>query len=662
MTADAARYSPTPPPVPTAHGGGSDARTCGLLLLILGGLYGLLYTPNWIPGGSDDAFYLSVARNMAQGQGFQWHGAPVLISPPGWPWLLSVVMRVTDSFAVLNLLPWGLMLGAAGLWYFVVRRFAPPRLSFWVVLLSATTFQWVRCGMHHYSEASFCFLTAAGLLLAMQVGEGRGVWWRFPLLLAACAAAVQVRWPGVFLFAIVTPALMARRNEAERMRGGWLLGFAAALVPLAAAVVAALAGRWEAARAAGKIAPTASYALVLALLAVGSLVPVAMGLLLRRRVAGTAYWRITGVALCGLVIVGTYGLTRKYVHEFASTRGAAAVEAIERDERREVRMLTGGTQKFVGRVINAGGWPAAVFWPQTEMVRLDPAADVVESVLGWVLVAFFTWRLVLAWRRGEWAWAGAVLYCGAIVILWTRPTGRYIVPLAPLLLLGVWQGMQDLAQRVGHGRFPPRLARAALALVLGSVVAANAPMHLMSAAVVRSPWFHEAWLGGEFASAEDVAEYLRARGVRDGEIATNVGCVAVQLTRNNRFTIRILNWLSDVQIVTLKGLGPKEWRVQKATGKRVLRPPLAFNTRPNELLVAEAKKTGIRYYVFRPCDQPKTFWHFRSSWLRATFLRKKVEPDPPYLELWELKGERFERVALPGTSRAIARVPRLATH
>src|SRR5439155_18372854 len=57
------------------------------------------------------------------------------------------------------------------------------------------------------SEGLFCIISAATLLLAMQIGEGRQQWWRVALLAVLCAAAVTVRWAGVIGMLLVAAAL-----------------------------------------------------------------------------------------------------------------------------------------------------------------------------------------------------------------------------------------------------------------------------------------------------------------------------------------------------------------------------------------------------------------------------------------------------------------------
>ena len=63
----------------------TDAKLCLLLAVILAAAYAACQNGQWIPGGSDDAYYLTIGRNLLLGRGYVWDGAPVTVSPPGLP-------------------------------------------------------------------------------------------------------------------------------------------------------------------------------------------------------------------------------------------------------------------------------------------------------------------------------------------------------------------------------------------------------------------------------------------------------------------------------------------------------------------------------------------------------------------------------------------------
>src|SRR3954463_5075367 len=85
-------------------------------VLILFFIYGLLQNPYWVPAG-DSELYTAVARNLAIGQGYTFNGQPVAITPPGWPWMLAAVMKLTPYFLPLKLLAMTCMIGSLAIDY-----------------------------------------------------------------------------------------------------------------------------------------------------------------------------------------------------------------------------------------------------------------------------------------------------------------------------------------------------------------------------------------------------------------------------------------------------------------------------------------------------------------------------------------------------------------
>ena len=189
--------------------GQHDKVACLSLALVLLILYGLCQNGQWVPGGGDDAYYLAIARNLANGQGYFWNGEPVLETPPGWPVALALLMQVSTSFAFLNLVLMAMCITAACVWYFILRRFTTPLCAWFVVLLACTLFEWHRFTFTFYSESLFFLLLAVSLLLAIQINEGRGGIYKIAILLALSIAMVSVRWTGLLVMAVPASALVS---------------------------------------------------------------------------------------------------------------------------------------------------------------------------------------------------------------------------------------------------------------------------------------------------------------------------------------------------------------------------------------------------------------------------------------------------------------------
>jgi hypothetical protein len=517
------------------------------LMLLTAGVYALLNNGSWLSGGSDAAYYLSIARNLARGEGLTWHGEPVLTAAPGWPWLLSLVMRATDSLGAINALSGGLIVGATGLWYWVLRRYASPKLSFLLMLLVAALYHWFRGAMLAYSEPPFCFLTAAALLLALQIGDGRGLRWRVPLFLGCCAGLVLTRWAGVLLFPVLAGALLS----------GWLRDW--------------------------------------------------------RR------WAL--VAACGLVLGGLGGGVKASLHAQARARGA--IEALSAEQRLMDRRFSPTPQLIAQRLGNGGMWVSALLWPETEMLRLEGLAAWGPRLAGWAALLVFVAHAVRAGHRHQWLWLGTLLYCVVIFAMVTRVTGRYLLPVAPVLLLGMWEGLRALPLLAGR----PRALRMAATALFGSVAACNAPLLAVSVAVVQLPGFQARYLAGEHQEFCSVAAWLMDEGAADGEIAVNTSHPRERI-REERFLARMINWLADVEVAPV--------------------PPEVCTGAPNDALADWARQHNVRFYLMRSEEQPRRLWHWRLG-----------QGERTYLEVYALRDGQLEPVRPPARTEGIRRVPGL---
>ena len=93
-----------------------------MLVLALGALLALSTRPVWTLD-PDAAAYLTLARSVADGQGYVLESGPGAEAlphakyPPGWPLMLAAVIRVAgpESYRAFHLLSVALLLGAVDL-------------------------------------------------------------------------------------------------------------------------------------------------------------------------------------------------------------------------------------------------------------------------------------------------------------------------------------------------------------------------------------------------------------------------------------------------------------------------------------------------------------------------------------------------------------------
>ncbi|HUW58534.1 MAG TPA: hypothetical protein VMZ92_18000, partial [Planctomycetota bacterium] len=76
---------------------------CLAAMLVVALTLGLNVIPHWIPT-PDSALYLSLARSLVRGEGYQADGIPHTLVLPGYPVMLAAIFRVAgEDFLVVNL-------------------------------------------------------------------------------------------------------------------------------------------------------------------------------------------------------------------------------------------------------------------------------------------------------------------------------------------------------------------------------------------------------------------------------------------------------------------------------------------------------------------------------------------------------------------------------
>ena len=565
--------NPSPRPTNEAPTARTDVLLCLLLVVVLGVLYALCWSGCWVPGGSDDAFYLDIARNLAHGRGFVANDAPVVIAPPGWPLVLAGAMRLSPSFAWLNLLPMTFLLAASAAWYLILRRFASPWTAFTVMLVVGTLFQWQRLSFHLYTDALFCLLLSVSLLLALQISERRRAGLRIPALLALCALMVTVRWAGVAAWFPLAGALLCGERR-PRLNRRWL--------------TALLAG----------------------ILIAGTFIGVRTGLLasIRRQ------------------------------HEQAATpqERTRAQDALDQDARRMNAIFNVEKTRSLATVITTGNWLTRMLWPPAELAILSRPAAVATSILGWLLLGLFALRLWQGFRAREYLMIGALLYYAALSFGWSAPSCRHLVPVTPLLVLGLWQGFEILRAKA-KAKTLRRLAVITALVITGSVVLCNLSILGMNVRIIRSKDFVRRWQAGEYAQLLAVANRLKDAVPLDGELAVNADFSNLNRGFSHRYVTRMTALVTDrpVRIV----------------------PRSICRQRPDEQLLAWCEQENISYYVYRPGVNPWRLWHFRMPRLQEIITGEAPGDETPYFELYRIVDGRFVALALDEIDDGLRRAP-----
>ena len=536
-------------------------------LLVGGGLllaYALLLDPRWTPGG-DSEFYVAAARNVLRGEGYVYNGKPVLLAPPGWPYVLAGVFRISPTFLAAKLVNVACMVASAMLAHRVLLRLARPTVAGVSAALAGLLAAGYPLTMWLHSDPLATALGWAATLGAFKVAEattgGSRFAWLAAVLLAA-GAAVVVRYAAVF---------------------AWL-------PPATVLLAAAWRGRH------------------------------------RRVVFGTlALLAVAGLAAAAVVSGETGGGPTDAEDELPDIldNGPASRPALWLDR--------------LGRLAGAGRGPAWLLAYPTRFAGAAPGGDAAVSILG---LALLTALGVTAWRRGGLWWA-TLAYVALLAVIWPNPNARYLVPIAPLLIAGIWLGLERLGRRVG------------LAFVAALFVV-NGAMYAIDVGVQRSGDYYARYEAGRLAGFLDAIAYIESRGgVADGGLAVSERYENLGRMRFSKTGTREAVLLLDREVVVpfdVYSFEPGEIPAKLIESGKVL--PGGFRE--------WAERRGIRYYLYQRPAVPWRLWHFRvPPWLHDALGGPPGDGRGDGWVLYSAEDGFAEPVDVPTSDRRVTRVPGL---
>ena len=227
------------------------------MAVILGVVHLVGVVPKWWPT-EDSGLYLSLARSLAAGDGYQFNGQPSSAVSPGLPLILAGIMKlpggIGQSFVAANLLITACGLGVLWLAYLGVSKLSDRRTALAVVIVTGFSYRFYQNSHRILSDMPAALAVWAMLYASLRYQTGRTPWVALAAIMSA--AAIVIRLPSALVIGPFAAGILLDRSSATR-RGRRLL---AALAILAAAVIA-----WRAwITIAGGIAPgTPGYSLML---------------------------------------------------------------------------------------------------------------------------------------------------------------------------------------------------------------------------------------------------------------------------------------------------------------------------------------------------------------------------------------------------------------
>ncbi|WP_428940942.1 hypothetical protein [Fontivita pretiosa] len=560
------------------------AITCVLLLA----MYLPLQNRWWVPGG-DSEVYIAIARNLALGNGYLFNGQPVSMVPPGWSQVMAWLMKLSPSFLLLKLVNMSCMFGALAIGYWICRRFAGPALSALVIVTSGILSHIYSLTFWLHSDALFCLISSAALLLAMRIneaGQHRSWWWRFPLLVLLCAASVWVRWAGIFTWLLVAAALYNGR-----------------LVP-----------RWD---------------------------RLMFTLLLSGAVTAATFFGLR-YSLASAIPQDKARLIKSWASDEPPTPIIARADATVAQAYRFFDPGGEGVGALFGRAGNWGQWFSYLLWQPLRLGWSNKFVGAVALLIGWIVLLPLLVHACWAATRAQWLWPAMLLYALALALNWPRPNARYYVPLAFLIVLGVFKGMQIIRQR-----FPadPVVAgcKVALGYFVASLLLCNGALWAVDLSVARSDNFYARYEAGLNRDLIQAARWLNDRAVQDGEIAVSEYYVNLGRGRISRLGLRATTMLTGKAIVSV----PIRYTRQGADPRR------------NSEFLKWARSTGIKYVLYQPPVSPWRVFHFRMPWLQEAMTGEPAYDTGAGWRLYEIppQGQEAIRVSIQYPDDWPTRVP-----
>jgi hypothetical protein len=578
--------------------GVTDRVAFAALVLILLFIYGLLQNPYWVPAG-DSELYTAVARNLAIGQGYTFNGQPVAITPPGWTWMMAAVMKITPYFLPLKLLAMACMIGSLAIDYWIIRRFVSPAKAVGIILLTAIISHVYQATYWLVSEGSFCLMTSASVLLAMQIAEGKKhPWWRVGLLLFFCAAAISIRFAGMLGVLLVIAALI-RGQWKPRPTTPWIAAVLIIVVSLATFVTLrhALGGTPEQTAAASDM------------------------------VTGTTEDQGTmPVPDTGAPISGSANQSAKAYHLFP-------------------------TGSYADRFLNFGRWFSYLYWQPFRAAGASVLLLATATMVGWVVIAVLAVLVVQSARRKQWLWLALGLYTGALAIGWTNVNARYYVPVTFLITLGMFLATDELIAIAATLRVARIAVLTAFIAFVGGVAFCNGALYAVEMSIARSDRFYARYEDGLNMGLINACQYLNSLPdpPRDGQIAVSQRYTNLNKAKASPFGLRASALLLNKVLLTPRF-------------KDTTSPPNKSDVRAGRDIRRWLNSKGVKYYLYQPEISPWRVWHFRMGSYEKMQTGHTAEKDTAGWQLYVYTPgaeDDWVPIRVPNKFRPVTRVPGL---
>jgi hypothetical protein len=259
---------------------------------------------------------------------------------------------------------------------------------------------------------------------------------------------------------------------------------------------------------------------------------------------------------------------------------------------------------MIKRIRESGKWFSWALWPELRFAGGVKLMSSIDTIFGWLMIiplAVFGW---VSLKKREWMWPGVGVYCVYLCLNWPNPNARYLVPLLPLIVLGIVEGIRTIFAHYQKMQWGARI----VTVLLISIALANSALLAVDVYVARSSDFYSHYEGGLDMSLISCVKYLNNRGINDGELAISDVYTNLGKRRQSKFGLRATVMLSDRVVKSMPGKWDSE-DVNKAK------------------FVSWARSRHIKFALFQLPISPWRVWHFRlPAWLQAKLSREDVPP------------------------------------
>jgi hypothetical protein len=304
-----------------------------------------------------------------------------------------------------------------------------------------------------------------------------------------------------------------------------------------------------------------------------------------------------------------------------------------------------GIKGLIGRAKNWGNWFSYLLWQPFRLGASNAAVGVVALLVGWAVLVPLLVMLGVSFIRREWIWLALLIYSFALAMNWPHPNARYLVPIAPLLILGVFKGMDVIKQHYRSARVT-MTSNVLLGYFVATLVLCNGALYACDACVARSNDFYNSYEAGLNRDLIYAAHWFNKHPPLDGQIAVCERYINLGRARISRLGLRSTTMLTGKAIVSVP------FRYLKRGDPRNSTAFLAWCRSP---------EIGVKYYLYQPEVSPWRLFHFRVPWLQEAMSDAPATNTGAGWRLYEIppEGSEAKRVSVGAAPGWPTRVPGL---